>query len=248
MTQGLLYVLSEPGRVPDEEFHDWYDHEHAPARLAVPGIRNGFRHRAADGLTPTWMACYDLGLDALESPDYARLRTRSPREQRVVDDLAVLDRRVYELLDSHGSMPAAAAGGTECAAPSQEPTPAGPAAPAGPPEPAAAPVALCVAMSTGDEAAFHDWYLGEHIPLLHTLPGWWRTRRFRRLEGAGPDFLAFHDISGTGLFETGAYRRAVSTPLRERVMRTVTDRERRVFRFHAAVTPGRASPEDNGRG
>ncbi|QPP07628.1 hypothetical protein G4Z16_15885 [Streptomyces bathyalis] len=244
MTQGLLYVLSEPGRVPDEEFHDWYDHEHAPARLAVPGIRNGFRYRAADGLTPTWMACYDLGLDALASPEYARLRTRSPRERRVVEGLAVLDRRVYELIDSHGSMPADGAGGTDCAAPAEGPAPT---EPAGPGESAAPAVALCVAMSTGDEAAFHDWYLGEHIPLLHTLPGWWRTRRFRRVEGAGPDLLAFHDISSTGLFETGAYRRAVSTPLRDRVMRTVTDRERRVFRFHAAVTPGPGSPEHNGQ-
>lgn len=208
MSEGLLYVLSEPGAVPEAEFHDWYDNEHAPARLAVPGIRNGFRHRAADGRTPSWMACYDLGLEALATREYARLRSeRSAREQRVVDGLAVLDRRVYELLDAHGALPL-------------------------PAEPA---VVLCVAMSTGDEAVFHDWYLREHIPLLHTLPGWWRTRRFRRIEGAGPDFLAVHDISGTGLFETGPYRRATSTPLRERVMRTVTDRERRVFRFHSAV-------------
>lgn len=220
MTEGLLYVLSEPGRVPEEEFHDWYDNEHAPARLSVPGVRNAFRYRAADGLTPSWMACYDLDTDALASPEYARLRTRSPREQRVVDGLAVLDRRVYELLDSHG---------------------ADPAGPPASPE-AGAPVALCVAMSTGDEAAFHDWYLSEHIPLLHALPGWWRTRRFRRLEGAGPEFLAVHDISGTDLFGTAEYRRATSTPARERVMQTVTCRERRVFRLHSEVTRARTPP------
>lgn len=227
MSEGLLYVLSEPGAVPDEEFHDWYDNEHAPARLAVPGVRNGFRYRADDGLVPSWMACYDLGPGALATPEYARLRRgRSAREQRVVEGLAVLDRRVYELLDSHGEVPA---------------PPGAPAAPA--PVGPVASVALCVAMTTRDEAAFHDWYLREHIPLLHTLPGWRRTRRFRLLEGAGPRFLAVHDITGTDLFETGAYRRATGTPLRERVMRDVTERERRVFRFHSAVRPSPVPPE-----
>ncbi|WP_070017545.1 hypothetical protein [Streptomyces nanshensis] len=210
MSEGLLYVLSEPGAVPEEEFHDWYDTEHAPARLAVPGVRNALRYRAADGRTPSWMACYDLDPGALDTPEYARLRSgRSPREQRVVDGLAVLDRRVYELLDTHGELPARPA--------------------------ERAPFALCVAMSTGDEAALHDWYLGEHIPLLHTLPGWWRTRRFRLREGTGPRFLAVHDLAGTALFETETYRHATSTPLRARVLREVTERERRLFRFHGAV-------------
>ncbi|NLU76144.1 hypothetical protein HCC61_26450 [Streptomyces sp. HNM0575] len=227
MTEGLLYVLSEPGRVPEEEFHDWYDNEHVPARLEVPGVRNALRYRAADGLTPSWMARYDLDTDALASPEYARLRNRSPREQRVVDGLAVLDRRVYGLLDSCGAEPAAL---------TDAPGPAGPTGVSALSAPVEPPVAVCVAMSTSDEAAFHDWYVHEHIPLLHTLPGWWRTRRFRRLEGAGPDFLAVHDISGTDLFESAAYRRATATPARERVMRTVTARERRVFRLHSAVT------------
>lgn len=210
MTEGLLYVLSEPGSVPVAEFHDWYDNEHAPARLSVPGVHNARRYRAADGREPTWMACYDLDLAALASPEYARLRSRSPREQRVVDGLAALDRRVYALLDAHGDEPA------------------------DPVEPA---VCVCVGMSTTDEAAFHDWYLGEHIGLLHSLPGWWRTRRYRRLEGAGPELLAVHDISGTGLFDTDTYRRATSTARRAAVMRTVTQRERRVFRFHRAAQP-----------
>ncbi|WP_181765692.1 hypothetical protein [Streptomyces albidus (ex Kaewkla and Franco 2022)] len=216
MTEGLLYVLSEPGAVEEAEFHDWYDTEHAPARLTVPGIHNGFRHRADDGLTPSWMACYDLTLDALSSPEYARLRERSPREQRVVDSLATLDRRLYELLDAHGDAPK---------------------------EPA---VTLCVGMSTTDEDSFHDWYLGEHIGLLHSLPGWWRTRRYRRLEGAGPDFLAVHDIIGTDLFGSVMYRRATRTPLREQIMRTVTERERRVFRFHNRVSGEAAGPASDG--
>ena len=39
MTAGLFYVYTDPGAVDETEFHDWYDHEHGPARLTVPGLR-----------------------------------------------------------------------------------------------------------------------------------------------------------------------------------------------------------------
>jgi hypothetical protein len=32
MAAGLFYVDTEPGSVDEAEFHDWYDHEHGPAR------------------------------------------------------------------------------------------------------------------------------------------------------------------------------------------------------------------------
>ncbi|MFJ7216193.1 hypothetical protein [Amycolatopsis sp. NPDC098790] len=205
MTEGLLFVFAEPGDVPEAEFHDWYDHEHAPARLRVPGIRTGHRYRALDGAAPTWLAWYELDTDALRSPAYSSVRRRSPREQDVVRRLATLDRRVYEQIDSAG--------------------PAGPAA----------PVVVCVALSTDDEPALDAWYRDEHVPLLHRLPGWYRTRRYRLSEGDGPALLAFHEISDVGLFETAEYREATSTRARAAVMAAVTRRERRVFAFHNTV-------------
>lgn len=219
---GLLYVLSEPGAVPEAEFHDWYDTEHAPARLTVPGVRAGHRYRAADRRTPGWLACYDLdSTDILRTPAYARLRRRNPRERRLIDRLSVLDRRVYELLDEHGG------GDGEFAA--DQPARDQPA------------VLLSVAMSTADEAsmqALHDWYVAEHIPMLHAVPGWRGTRRYRRVEGSGPYLLVLHDLDSTAPFDTDAYRRAISTPRRERVMGQVTERERRVFAHHRAVAGG----------
>ena len=38
MAAGLFYVYTDPGTVDEAEFHDWYDHEHGPARLTVPGL------------------------------------------------------------------------------------------------------------------------------------------------------------------------------------------------------------------
>ena len=48
MAAGLLFVYTDPGSsgpVTEAEFHDWYDHEHGPARLRVPGLppRTGTR-------------------------------------------------------------------------------------------------------------------------------------------------------------------------------------------------------------
>jgi hypothetical protein len=208
MTEGLLFVFAEPGDVPEAEFHDWYDHEHAPARLRVPGIRTGHRYRALDGEVPSWLAWYELDTDALRSPAYEVARRRSPREQDIVRRLATLDRRVYTLADDAGT-----------------------AVPA-------APVVVCVALSTPDEAGLGTWYRDEHVPLLHRLPGWYRTRRYRLVEGDGPALLAFHEIADVALFETPEYREATSTPWRSAVMKDVTRRERRVFGHHNSVTPG----------
>jgi hypothetical protein len=49
MAAGLFYVYTEPGSVDEAEFHDWYDREHGPARLKVPGpeVLEDPRYRAA---------------------------------------------------------------------------------------------------------------------------------------------------------------------------------------------------------
>jgi hypothetical protein len=43
MADGLLFAYSDPGPVLAAEFNDWYDYEHGPARLTVPGISAGYR-------------------------------------------------------------------------------------------------------------------------------------------------------------------------------------------------------------
>lgn len=212
MTEGLLFVLAEPGQVPAAEFHDWYDTEHAPARLTVPGIRTGYRYRALDGQRPHWLAWYELDIEALTGPAYQAIRRRSPREQSVVARLETLDRRVYELLDDQGES-------------------------APPP-----PIVVSVGLSVRDEDAVHAWYREEHVPLLLTIPGWRRTRRYRLIEGDGPALLALHEIDSLDVFDTATYRAATSTPRRAAVMREVTARERRVFGYHNTARPAQRRP------
>jgi hypothetical protein len=213
MTEGILFVLSEPGAVEEPEFHDWYDDEHAPLRMTVPGIRTGRRYRAVDGQTPTWLAYYDLDLEVLDSPEYqSLLDNRSDRERDVLTRIGVLDRRVYELVDDQGERQA------------------GPA-----------PMVVSVGVGSSEPAELDEWYRREHVPLLLAVPGWHRTRRYRLVDGDGPESLALHEVSGQAVFDTDAYRAATGTPWRKRVMASVTTRDRRLFGFHRDFPPVRSS-------
>jgi len=213
MPDGLLFVYTDPGPVPAAEFHDWYDNEHGPARLTVPGFGAAYRYRALDREKPPWLALYELDRpDVIDSPEYKALGANaSDRDKAVGAGLATLDRRVYEQISEDGS-------------------------PAGRP----APVILAVAMSVpeGSEDDLAAWYAEEHIPMLLKVPGWRRIRRFRlirALDGPGPGFLSVHELAGPEVLEDPDYRAAVSTPWRDRVVASALRRERRVFGLRNAI-------------
>ncbi len=214
MAAGLFYVCTEPGSVDEAEFHDWYDHEHGPARLTVPGFRGACRYQALDDEKPSWLALYDLdGPEVIDSPGYKALGAQaSDRDKAVAAGLATLDRRVYEQVSQDGSRPA------------------------GDP----APVILAVAMSVpaSAEPDLAAWYEQEHIPMLLEAPGWQRIRRFRlvlSMDARGPGFLSLHELAGREVLEEPAYRAAISTPWRDRVVALALRRERRVFGFRNAI-------------
>jgi hypothetical protein len=216
MADGLFYVYTDPGSLPEAQFHDWYDHEHGPARLSVPGIRGGRRYRALDDQKPPWLALYELdGPGVIDSPAYQALAAGvSDRDRAVGSGLALLDRRVYEQLSSDGS-PAA-----------DDP----------------APVILAVALSVpaGAEEDLAAWYTQEHIPMLLAVPGWRRVRRFRlarAMDGSAPDFLSLHELAGPEVLEEPGYRAAVSTSWRDRVVGSALRRERRVFGYRNSFAP-----------
>ncbi|MGP4014688.1 hypothetical protein [Saccharopolyspora sp. 5N708] len=206
MAEGMLFVLSEPAPGQESEFHDWYDTEHAPARMGIPGIRTARRYRAADGQAPSWLATYELALEVLETEQYQRLRAeRSARERAVIATLTTLDRRVHELLADHGEQTS---------------------------QPAPTIVAVSVTVPTDFEAELTRWYEQEHIPLLLAIPGWQRIRRYRKVTGAGPAFLALHELTDPAAFATEEYRTATNTPWRSEIFQRITQHERRTFTFH----------------
>jgi len=213
MPDGLLFVYTDPGNVPAAEFNDWYDTEHGPARLTVPGVTSAYRFHALDDLAPPWLAYYEFRQGTLDTPEYKALADNaSTREKSIMSSLATLDRRVYELI-------------------SDDSAPGGDDEADGVPGP---PVLLAVSMSVppSAESDLAAWYAGEHIPALLTVPGWRRVRRYRLLEGGAPTYLALSEVESAAVFEEPAFLAIMATPRRNRFAEAATQRERRVFGFH----------------
>ena len=57
-SKGFLLVLMQPPPAFEEEFNAWYDTEHVPERVAVPGFETGLRYVCIDG-HPRYLAMYD---------------------------------------------------------------------------------------------------------------------------------------------------------------------------------------------
>lgn len=74
--RALLIAIMEPGASMEEEFNDWYDLEHVPQMLAVPGIDNATRFVAVSGW-PRYLAIYDLAEFSVLRSDHYRAMTGS---------------------------------------------------------------------------------------------------------------------------------------------------------------------------
>jgi hypothetical protein len=181
----------------------------------MPGVLSARRYQAAGSDGPRHLACYDLAdVSALHSPEYLALRQDEiPRDREFMGRILLVDRRVYRVLDP----------GEPWTTPWTEHAP-------------------YVVSMTFDPPAdkvedLHAWYLEEHIPMLMKVPGWRRIRRFEQVEGTYRSFLALHEVESLDVFETDAFRAAVGTPWRDRVLGYVTRRERLVFELIRGFTP-----------
>jgi hypothetical protein len=84
--KGFLLVTMEPPPALEEEFNDWYDTEHVPERLAVPGFETATRYVCTNGW-PRYLAFYDLAHESvIDSPGYRAIANEhfSPWTQRIL--------------------------------------------------------------------------------------------------------------------------------------------------------------------
>jgi hypothetical protein len=202
MTQGVLVAMMNPP-ADEDAFNAWYDEEHVPLRLAVPGFLSARRYRAAEPEGPRYLALYELASpDVLASEAYLRLRREvSPREADLLARIPMMDRRVGELVLD------------------------------GPAWTRDAPYQLIVCMTPppGADDDFVAWYREEHIDMLLRVPGWRRVRLFRQTEGGGPAFMAIHELESPRVFECPEYTASISTPWRQRIRSSVLRYERNLF-------------------
>ena len=99
MNRGLLLTVTEPPPGMEEEFNAWYDEEHLPERLAIPGFRSA-RRWVGDGPPGAgrYLATYELDCAAvLDSPAYlARLNAPTPWSRRCLGKCVVFRRWACE--------------------------------------------------------------------------------------------------------------------------------------------------------
>ncbi len=89
--KGFLLVTMQPPTAFEDEFNAWYDDEHIPERLSVPGFVTGLRFVCIDG-HPKYLAMYDLeSFEVLSSPAYMKVGfgNASPWTKRVTGRVKV---------------------------------------------------------------------------------------------------------------------------------------------------------------
>jgi len=203
--QGLLAAFMNPPVDDERGFNAWYDEEHVPLRLAVPGFLSARRYKAAEDNGPRYLALYDLeSVDVLKTSGYERLaQERSERETDMLRRIPMMDRRVARLVLD----------GLEWTKD--------------------APYQLIVCMSPPEAGQddFVEWYRQEHIRMLLEVPGWRRVRLFQQVEGNGPAFMAVHELETPDVFAHANYDRSIATPWRQRIRSSVSRYERNLFKL-----------------
>ena len=187
MAKGLLFASFDFSPAQADEFNDWYDLEHIPERLRVPGFLNA--QRWIDDENPKIaVATYDLESHGVfDSPGYRAIGygNASVWTKRVT---AIAQR----ILRFEGTQikPGDAAG----------PDQAG---------------GLLIAAMNVDPAAedeFNAWYNEEHWPQLASVPGVLSARRF---QAAGADierkYLALYHLTGSEVSRSDAWQKAANT-------------------------------------
>jgi hypothetical protein len=208
---GLLMVYCDVAAEYDDEFNRWYNEEHIPERLAIPGVLNAARYRAVEG-GPTYLACYELASPDAWYTDVWQERLQHPTvwSKRMApsvigtSNIRNLYRRVYpeQLLKETA-------------------------------EADMAPVLLVGRMSVPPalEAKFNDAYNHERLPLCQRIPGYIRARRFEAVMGS-PKYTTVHEMTALDVWKSQAWDdwRTAVTP--------VWNLEIRPHMVHAEGSPG----------
>lgn len=154
----LVYAdLADPKY--EEEFNAWYDTEHLPQLLTMPGFLDAARYVAVKG-GPKYLAAYELeDVEAVQRPEFVN-RRRPPWDQRMSPTVVgknftrVVGRQIFpqgvENAD-RGMAPALQIG------------------------------RMSIPEDRDDE--WNAWYNGEYIPGYRKVPGVIYARRYRVVDG-----------------------------------------------------------------
>ncbi len=205
MAKGVMIAAMDFTNVDAGEFNDWYDTEHLPERVRIPGFQVSQRWIGADNPSVS-LATYDLESAAvLDGPGYTAISgaNTSPWSRRVTSKVTRILRYTGEqILPGDGVAPES--GGI-----------------------------LLVGMTPAadDEVAFNHWYDKEHVPALAAVPGVLCARRFRTTNGSATKYAALYHLTEPGVQDSAAWKAAsAATPMPPAVRERISGRVRLVCR------------------
>jgi len=206
---GLLMVWAEVPADKEDDFNRWYNEEHLPERMAIPGFLSGARYEAVKG-GPKHLACYELESAAvLESPAYKKVQA-NPTEWTKRSGPGTIAtsfiRNVYTMIHPQ-ALPAGVA---------------------------SAPMAPSLQIGRMDvppavDREFNNWYNTTYVPNYEKVPGVIRGRRYRTVEGT-PAYLTLYEFEHPKVSESPAW-------MAQRDASPVNDQMRKNMK-HAAGSPG----------
>jgi hypothetical protein len=186
MAKGILIAVMDFAAAPEDEFHDWYDLEHVPERLRVPGFLNADRWIGI-AEPKVSVATYDLdSVGILHSPPYLAVGgdNASPWTRRTAKFRKSILRYEGEQLFP-GDVTA--------------------------PKDAAALFLIGMNVASEHEPEFNEWYNTEHIPALGAVPGVLCARRYRGTGGT-QRYVALYHLAAAEVIHSDGWRKAADTP------------------------------------
>ena len=204
MAKGTLIAAMNMARAAEDEFHDWYDTEHLPERVRVPGFLVCQRWIGTQDRKIS-VATYDLdGVAVLTSPAYQAIggQNLSPWSKRVTAQVERLMRFEGDQILPGDQLPPDKAEGL-----------------------------LLNAMNIAPEleAEFNEWYDKEHIPALSAVPGVLCARRFRGTSG-NRKYVALYHLATSEVQESAEWKQARQSDWTSRLQPHFRDHLRLVLR------------------
>lgn len=187
MAKGLLLAVFDFEGARPDEFHDWYDLEHVPERLAVPGFINAERW-IGDEIPTLAIASYDLDSAAvMNTPAYRAVAGEnvSVWTKRIAEKTDRLMRFEGTQLNAGDAVAPAGAGGLLVASMNIDPA---------------------------IEAEFHEWYDTEHLSQLGSVPGVLSARRYRATAASEREYVALYHLESVEVSRSTEWRKAADTP------------------------------------
>jgi hypothetical protein len=191
---GILFSEMTPPPGREAEFHAWYDEEHIPLRMAVPGFLSGQRY----GVDGGFLAVYEMtDLSALATPAYDVVKNQpSDRTRDMLANVSGFTRYLGQEMSVQ-----------------RKPELGGRAL--------LAPLLYSVFFNVPEDrlAEFDAWYEQDHVPLLMESPDWWMVRRFAITVADPVPFnrLALHYLGSMDAMTSPAREKARNTPWRAKL-------------------------------